>query len=265
MSALEYGNSFPTPMTDRAAVQSLIRRLWPKVPEKGLIRLGPMGDGGYLVPNDLSGIEACFSPGVSLVSGFEKDCADLGLKVYLADKSVDGPPDQHELFHFTKKYIGVTSNADFMTIDDWVASSLPNSRADLILQIDIEGYEYETFLGISHGLMQRLRIIVAEFHGLDQLWNKPFFQVASRALDKILQTHTCVHIHPNNFFAPLKKGGLSIPPVLEFTFIRNDRVSSPSFACRFPNELDSDNTDNVHYALPECWHAGARHGGPAGT
>jgi hypothetical protein len=29
--------------------------------------------------------------------------------------------------------------------------------------------------------------------------------------------------------------------------------------------LDSDNTDNVHYALPECWHAGARHGGPAGT
>lgn len=38
---------------------------------KDLIRLGPNGDGGYLVPDDLTGIEACFSPGVCATSEFE--------------------------------------------------------------------------------------------------------------------------------------------------------------------------------------------------
>jgi hypothetical protein len=40
-----------------------------------LIRLGGPHDGGYLVPNGLVGIQACFSPGVSKVSNFELDLA----------------------------------------------------------------------------------------------------------------------------------------------------------------------------------------------
>ncbi len=63
--------------------------------------------------------------------------------------------------------------------------------AELLLQIDTEGYEYETFLGMSDELARRFRIIAAEFHDLDQLWNRPFFRLASRAFDKILQTHSC--------------------------------------------------------------------------
>ena len=30
--------------------------------------IGGAGDGGYLVPDDLDGIEYCFSPGVNLIS-----------------------------------------------------------------------------------------------------------------------------------------------------------------------------------------------------
>ena len=231
-----------------------MNRLMPMSTGKELIRLGPNGDGGYLVPNDLAGIEACFSPGVSVISGFEKDCAEIGAKVFLADKSVDQPAEMHKNFFFTKKFVGVTTNDDFMTIDDWVASSLTDSHGDLILQIDIEGYEYETFLAMSDKLIGRFRIIVAEFHALDQFWNKPFFQLASRAFEKILQTHTCVHIHPNNCKAPLVKGGLAIPPVLEFTFLRNDRAVDAKHAISFPHRLDFDNTRNRHFPLPTCWY-----------
>lgn len=53
--------------------------------DKGLIRLGPMSYEGYLIPDDLEGIEACFSPSVGFNSIFEKDCADRGMKVFLAD------------------------------------------------------------------------------------------------------------------------------------------------------------------------------------
>jgi hypothetical protein len=253
-SFLALGDAFPTPMTAKSELQELLRKLYPMSPSKELIRLGPKGDGGYLVPNDLIGIEACFSPGVSLISSFEKECADLGMKVFLADKSVENPAESHELFYFTKKFVGVTTNDDFMTIDNWVSESLPESKSDLIMQIDIEGYEYETFLGISDSLMQRFRIIVAEFHSLNELWNKHFFGLASSAFDKILQTHTCVHIHPNNCNPLLNKSGLSIPPTAEFTFLRNDRIPNPKFSKVFPHPLDSDNTDNSHIALPKCWY-----------
>ncbi len=243
------------PMTEEKDIYALIHALRPVSTDKNMIRLGPEGDGGYLVPDDLQGIDACFSPGVESVSGFEKDCADMGMKVFLADRSVDEAAEEHDLFSFTKKYVGITSNDDFMTIDDWVAGSLPDMDKELMLQIDVEGYEYEIFIGMSQALMNRMRIIVAEFHSLNELWNKPFFQLASRAFDKILQTHTCVHIHPNNCCGSISKGNLEIPLIMEFTFLRNDRIQTMSAAHAFPHPLDCDNTENPPLPLPACWYA----------
>jgi hypothetical protein len=256
-------NGYPTELTNTRELASLIHRLHPRSPGAELRRLGPKGDGGYLVPDDLAGIEACFSPGVSTVSGFENDCAELGMQVFLADNSVDGPSIPNNRFVFTKKHVGTTSSDDYMTMDDWVSSSMPESLSDLLLQIDIEGYEYETFFSISDRLMQRFRIIVAEFHNLELFWSRPFFQLASRAFDKILQSHTCVHIHPNNFgslrrngrYLPrVRKHGLDIPCVMEFTFLRNDRVSTSPFTTAFPHPLDCDNSSNPSLPLPPCWY-----------
>jgi hypothetical protein len=56
-----------------------------------LIRVGDFGDGGYLVPDDLSGIRACFSPGVSKQASFELDMAKRGIPSFMADASVAGP------------------------------------------------------------------------------------------------------------------------------------------------------------------------------
>ncbi len=245
---------FPTPWTDADDVRALLGRLSPVSTARELVRLGPEGDGGYLVPDDLDGIEACFSPGVNEVSGFEKDCADLGMDVFLADKSVSQPAEAHERFHFTKRYVGALTNEDFMTMDGWVEASVPGSEGDLLLQIDIEGSEYETFLATSDGLMGRFRIVVAEFHALHHLWSRPFFEVASRAFDKVLQTHTCVHVHPNNCCGTLTRGGVTIPRVVEFTFLRTDRVRRPTPATAFPHPLDRDNTSYPHIALPDSWY-----------
>lgn len=249
-------NVFPTRMTALDEIRALLKNLYPLSTNRELIRLGPRGDGGYLVPNDLVGIQACFSPGVSCKSGFEKDCATLGMQIFLADKSVDRPSIEHESFYFTKKFIGATSDDDFMTLDNWVTSSLPETNSDLLLQIDIEGYEYETFLSASESLMQRFRIIVAEFHELDQLWSRPFFNLARRAFDKILQTHACVHIHPNNYEGSLQKAGLNIPRVMEFTFLRNTSIKHSSYQNNFPSSLDYDNNpNNPALVLPRCWYS----------
>ena len=247
-------NRFSTRITDYDSLRALIYKLHPVCCDKKLIRLGPKGDGGYLVPNDFDDIEACFSPGVGMLSGFEKDCADMGIKIFLADKSVEQPAEGHRLFHFTKKFIGVTQDENFITLNNWVNSALANSKSDLILQLDVEGFEYEIFLSASDSLMNRLRIIVVEFHGLQQLWNFPYFKIVSRVFEKILQTHTCLHIHPNNDADSLQFNGLDIPQAMEFTFLRNDRIENPFFQNIFPHPLDYDCTNARTLILPECWY-----------
>jgi hypothetical protein len=246
-----------TKLTDKNELQSLLNKLRPIACDKELIRLGPTEDGGYLVPDDLAGIEAAFSPGVAFCSGFEKDCADRGIKTFLADGSVEKPSESHELFQFTKKHIGILTNVFSMTIDDWVRASLPDSQGDLLLQMDIEGAEYEVIMGASDKLLERFRIIVVEFHSLNELWNKPFFQLASSVFEKLLQTHTCLHNHPNNFSGSVRIGGIELPEVTELTFLRKDRIRNSSFVKVFPQPLDNDNTQkNPPLPLPKCWYNG---------
>lgn len=254
--ALAAVNVFPTAMTDPGDLRSLIRALRPVATDRELIRLGPNADGGYLVPDDLEGIEACFSPGVSTTSGFEKDCADRGIRAFLADKSVDGPAESHELFHFTKRFVGAVSDENFMTLDGWVNDSLSTSDTDLLLQIDIEGAEFEVFLSASEALIKRFRIIVAEFHWLDQLWSRPYFNLARRAFDKILKDHICVHVRPNNCCGSVTRAGIEIPSVMEFTFLRNDRIGRTADRTDFPHKLDHPDTDGPPLVLPRSWYSG---------
>ena len=248
--------AFPTRQTRRDAIEGLLTKLHPLTSGHALIRLGPERDGGYVIPDDLAGIEACFSPGVSGISGFERDCAERGMKVFLADKSVDGPACRHELFTFTKKFVGATTDDDVMTLDEWVMASLPEFTSDLLLQIDVEGCEYEVFLSASDALLRRFRIIVVEFHFLDHLWSEHFFRIARPVFDKLLQSHACVHIHPNNGGGVLRMGGLEIPPVMEFTFHRRDRLVNPVPRTDFPCAVDRDNTPLATVPLPACWYRG---------
>ena len=242
---------FPTAVTPVAKVQSLFARLHPVLSGKDLIRIGPEGDGGYLIPDDLEGVTACFSPGVSITSGFEEQCAERGLKVFMADASVDGPPVANPAFSFIKKFIGGTTRDEFITLDDWVLQSLPESESDLLLQMDIEGFEFEVLNSISTSLLKRFRIIVIEFHYLERLFCEPLFPLYALAFERLLETHDCVHNHPNNFSPPMTVDGLRFLPMAELTFLRKDRVQHQGYAKVFPHPLDRDNTNKPTTVLPE--------------
>lgn len=178
----------------------------------------------------------------------------MGFKVFMADPSVEQPAEEDPSFHFTKKYIGCMDSVEMMTLDTWVTSSLPMvPERDLMLQMDIEGAEYESIIAMSKNLLQRFRMIAVEFHALDQLWSQPFFTLASRAFAKLLQSHTCVHIHPNNCCGAYELDGIVVPRVCEFTFLRNDRGVLPDFVESLPHELDENNTENPTLLLDPMW------------
>lgn len=255
LKSIATGQQVFTNKTPKNDLLNLIKSLRPIATNIPIIRMGPIADGGYLVPDDLKEISACFSPGVDKVSDFELDCADRGMQVYMADYSVDGPATSHPKFHFIKKYVGCYSADDYITVDDWVNNTIATSdNKDLLLQIDIEGGEYECFFNMSPTLLSRFRIIVAEFHNLDLLWSAPFFSIASRAFRRLLLTHYCVHIHPNNYVPYIPQGDIEIPPVMEFTFIRKDRVAKLSPIGDYPHPLDVDNSKLAPMSLPKIWY-----------
>ena len=236
----------------RTKVVELIQKLTPYKTDKELIRIGPEKDGGYLVPNDLEGIKACFSPGVSDESGFEKNCHKLGMEIYMADASVEKANlnVQHD---FIKKFIGSFNNDTFITMDKWVEEKA-DKNGELLLQMDIEGAEYSSFLNMSDSLLERFRIMIIEFHDLQKLWAEFPANIMSEVFTKILQTHTCVHIHPNNCCGFDIQEGVEIPRVAEFTFIRNERISTKENIEKYPHPLDIDNTSYPTLELPEIWY-----------
>ena len=241
----------------RDKVEDFIEKLWPKKTNHQLIRLGPNKDGGYLVPDDLDNIEACFSPGVDDMSDFELACFNRGMKIFLADRSVDKPNINlsENNYHFIQKFIGPVSNDEHISIDDWIDSSVLQSDSDLLLQMDIEGSEYSSILSISNKTINRFRIMVIEFHDLHKLWNKEFFRLAQDVFSKILATHHCVHIHPNNECDSQITKGIEIPLAAEFTFLRKDRVKTMSYATHFPHKFDCDNVNKKSLILPKNWYA----------
>ena len=228
-----------TPIKD---LKIFLKTLHPYKTNIELIRIGDKNkDGGYLVPNDLRNIEAIFSPGVSTNWSFEEECIKKGIKkAYLADGSVN-PKIKNENIHFIKKFIGSKKSSDFITLENWIKTSKIKENSDLMLQMDIEGWEYDVIKSTSSETLNKFRIILVEFHNFEFLLNKEFFLKVKKVFEKLLQTHYIVHIHPNNVGYPINYKEITINPLLEFTFLRKDRVTFKEYQTTFPHPLDIKN------------------------
>jgi methyltransferase FkbM-like protein len=244
-----------TRQTKSADVLELIRRLRPKESGRGLIRIGGNGDGGYLLPDDLEGIEYCFSPGVGGAADFENHLANLNIQSFLADNSIDHPPIERPEFTFDRKFIGANETETSFTIKSWIDKYLKDYSGELLLQMDIEGFEYEALIGTPVEALSRFRIMIIEFHNLDRIFDPFIYTLYRTCFERILRHFHVVHIHPNNCCGSVKKDGIEVPRVLEFTFYNKSRVSHTTYAHGFPHPLDRDNVPaNKSIHLPRCWY-----------
>lgn len=242
--------------TRQSELAAFIKKLKPTPTPEGLKRFGPARDGGYLMPDDLEGVIACISPGVSLECGFDEEIASRGIDVIMTDASVEGPPSQNPRFRFMRKFVDITSTPQTVHINELChLGALAHSSGDLILQMDIEGAEYRVLASMSDNLLKRFRIMVIEFHGLDQLFSRFAFSFIKPIFEMLTTHHRVVHIHPNNCSLTAKHASLSIPPTMEFTFYRNDRGATGSVrTLAYPHPLDADNVPSLPpIVLPDCW------------
>ena len=126
--------------------------------------------------------------------------------------------------------------------------------SEFILQMDIEGAEYGVLLHTPSDVLRKFRIIIVEFHNLETLFFPNGLELIDVTFSKLLQDFEIVHIHPNNCRLPIKVGEIIVPQVMEFTFLRKDRITFKKNNSQFPHPLDIKNViqfDDV--VLPKCW------------
>lgn len=217
-----------------------------------LIRIGDDRDGGYLVPDDLSGIVACLSPGVSDRTNFERDLLNYGIPSHLADASVEAPTDLPRTCSFTKRHVGCINDSRTMVVQSWI-DELKLEQGDLMLQMDIEGAEYATLLNVPDSVLDRFRIIVVELHFVDRFFDPYFRSVVFPCLKRLHARYAVVHIHPNNGCGVVHFRGLDVPRMLEITYLKRDRVITSVPATEFPHRLDRPCVAGPELHLPRYW------------
>jgi len=246
---------FIDPMADIERLQRLARKIRPVKTNIDLLRIGAQEDGGYLIPDDLEGIEACFSPGVDQIASFESDLLKYGIPSHLADLSVDGPPKGIVAASFIKKFIGANNSDDYISLEKWIEiSEFSKSSGDLLLQMDIEGSEYESLLSAPDTILNRFRIITIEFHNIETWGQSHFLSIVEATFDKLLSLFYVVHNHPNNAMGIVDLNGFLAPRLFEITLLRKDRVSQILGKAELPHPLDRPNLlDRPDLGFPASW------------
>ena len=225
-----------------------------------LIRIGAMSDGGYLVPNILDNIKYCFSAGIGNISSFEKELSKKYLiKSFMSDGSINEPPEVDENFFFIKKFISSRTKDEYITLSDWLINSIGKDKKtndNKILQMDIEGSEYEVLTYESAETLGLFSIIIIEFHELQNLANRNFLKMFSGNLEKIYKYFSICHVHPNNNCGVIKIGGIEVPGAIEVTFVRNDLIKKENLLSEIvlPHQLDCKTIKNIkEIKMPEIW------------
>ena len=232
---------FGSEQTSVARMREVLARLWPRDPGIPLIRIGREFDGGYLVPDDLAGITACFSPGVDVHASFEQELARRGIACHLVDPSVPGPPPGCEGMSFERRFLSSYDSDTHTTLGAWVARHAADDAGDLLLQMDIEGAEFDVIPNVAPALLRRFRVLVIEFHKLDWIAQPFVCDRIDNCLTKLAVDFVPVHLHPNNASPMRAVGPLRMPRAIEVTYLRRDRCPNLMPEARLPHPLDRDN------------------------
>lgn len=221
-----------------------------------LIRVGPLADSGYVVPDDLLGVKKCISPGVGETIKFETQLLDnYNIQSYLADPTIPSPKNLPPGIFFSSVGIShVDGNLEIRdmktndrkiletkTLESFIDSNLSFEEKDLILQMDIENHEYLALLCTRIETLKKFRIMVIEFHSLPKIFNEKYFnEIIYPLFSKLNSEFYVAHIHPNNISKPVKLFGAEVPHAIEITFHNRNRVINRKFEriMDFNSELD---------------------------
>ncbi len=212
-----------------------------------LRRFGEPHDGGYpLCVNLLGAVKAGYSYGIS---GYDGWGCDVSRQLHV-------PVHQYDCFNLTEpscpggttvfhgECVGTTKSTEdgrpFDTLSDQFATN-GHAAAPIVMKIDVEGAEWDSFLLAPDGVFSHIDQIDVEFHHVDD----PKYVATMK---RLRQFFYIAHVHYNNFSCDA-----TLAPFPSWAFevlLVNTRIAKAdgSPAPPSPGSLDAPNNP----AWPDC-------------
>jgi hypothetical protein len=163
-----------------------------------LKRYGSRNDGGYLMcANLIEGVQVAYSYGIDQEDNWGCEVSrQFGVPVHQYDCfTPHRPACDRGQFIFHDECVGARSETvDGQPFDTIASQILRNGDADkdLLLKIDVEGAEWDSLMATPDAVLDRIRQMPMEFHGVDE---RRFLEVVRQ----LKRTFYLVNLHFNNF------------------------------------------------------------------
>ena len=204
-----------------------------KVKGKNLKIYGHLGDGAYILTDDLKNIKIAYSFGISVEFSFDLNLADQGIDVYMYDHTINGlnfdsfnignnKKLEHDINYYQNKLhffkIGVTPSNDHLsnmkTFEEILRDNGHMNEKNMILKMDVEGAEWGILRGLSDDILKKFEYITLELH----LSNNPE-NYQYEVIKKLSKFHQAIFIRFNNAGGLVKFGNNKMCSLTEITYI----------------------------------------------
>jgi len=157
-----------------------------------LKRYGGNFDGGYILSEDLLvNSKKVYSYGIGGSEEyitFDRHMSLLNKDVYMYDETTDKFWEKEDKFFFKKEHVSSKN------IYRHIQENNHTQENNMILKMDIEGGEYETFLNVDENLFTHFNQIALEVHGVISSSK----DLAIKLFTLLNKNYYLVHIHGNN-------------------------------------------------------------------
>jgi len=216
------------------------------------IRLGNNFDGGYVIASDIGNYDCYISAGIGNDESFSNDFLQLYKVKNTAafQLDIETLPKNYpvEMVHYKRNISNISDNKNANL------SYFTKNYDNIFLKMDIEGGEYLWLDYVSVNDLKKFKQLVIEFHGInDDTWDYNY-QTKVDIFKKLSETHYLVHAHGNNFSDTQLLNNVSIPDVIELTFIRKEFLENPVLNTEklpmnidYPNNLEKETDIDLNF------------------
>lgn len=224
--------------------QNFIKLLKPKNIHQTKRRIGPPEDGGYVMTEEvMKECSALMTYGVGHDTRYEEEFVRTYNKpAFLFDHTNGMEKWERDNMKFIPEGLGYNEKCK-----EWHEHYMEMGiKGDIFLKIDIEEYEYEYFKRTDIKKMASyVKGMLLEVHWIDSNSNR---EKLVEILNKIEEHFSLIHLHGNNWGGLWEYEGLTIPKVLELSFVNKNFINSeeydtqdyPIVGLDLPNKPDAE-------------------------
>lgn len=221
--------------------------------DHSLIRVGPNYDGGYIMVNDKLDNNVVYNFGIGEEVNWDLGLTMRGSTIFQYDHTIEKPPLTNNNMRFFKLGLSpiLCDDKKMKTIEELLIENGHENKTDMILNIDIEGGEWDVLSSISPDILSRFYQIIIEYHFLYSIVNKEIGEKYIRALKNINKSHQVVHVHGNNYGPNAILNNFTyLPTYIEVTYVKKTGINFEICDEIFPRSIDKPNKPGTYdYAL----------------